>query len=69
MMLRCAYTTPAGFIAGPKNRNFGLPHFIHIMATWVRDCGSASFQNLARQNLARDAGLFRKTPNHGLERA
>jgi hypothetical protein len=61
---RCLRTTRGDFVLGVENRIARLPHFTHIMATWVRECGSGPFQNLARK-----AGLFRKIPNHGLERA
>jgi hypothetical protein len=61
---RCAHTTAGCFVFGAESRISSLPYFTHIMATWVRDCGSGPFQNLARK-----AGLFRKTPTHGLERA
>jgi hypothetical protein len=61
---RCLHTTGEDFVPGMESRIARLPHFTHIMATWVRECGSGPFQNLARK-----AGLFRKIPNHGLERA
>lgn len=61
---RCLHTTRGDFVPDIESRIARLPYFTHITATWVRDYGSGPFQNLARK-----AGLFRKIPNHGLERA
>jgi len=57
---RCAPTTPPEFVDDPAM----LPHFAHIVATWVSDCGLGPLQNLAR-----DAALFREVPEARLEQA